>query len=140
MSVILTDDTEEVLAENTEAVENCDSWDDLTMPWDDKEGEFTWIYEDGAEIPMNKRYLEYRVPGIVTGVNLTKVKATGAAMGIVTIEYGRHELTFACFSNKWPKSKFMFKPHNVGIFTIRHSAPNSNRGEGYHFEQGRLLK
>jgi hypothetical protein len=60
-------------------------------------------------------------------------------MGIITMEYGRHELSFACFSNKWSGSKFLFKPHNVGIFTIRHSAATDKRGEGYHFETGHLL-
>jgi hypothetical protein len=98
-----------------------------------------WLYDNGEEMPMSKRYRNYRLPGIITGVKPTKVRATGKAMGIVTIEYGRHELSFACFSNKWPGSKFMFKPHNVGIFQIRQSAPTDKRGEGFHFESGKLL-
>lgn len=143
LSVILTDDTEEILAEHEEALEECDSWDLAAMSWDDveKEDPQEWIYEDtGEEMPMNKRYRDYRIPGIITGVKPTKVRATGKPMGIITIEYGRNELSFACFSNKWPQNKFMFKPHQVGIFHIRHSAPTDSRGEGYHFESGHLLQ
>jgi DNA polymerase III subunit alpha len=144
LNVILTDDTEEILAQHEEAVDQCSSWDEAVMSWEEKESdpmqENDWLYDDGEEIPMSKRYRDYRLPGIITGVKPTKVRATGKAMGIITIEYGRHELSFACFSNKWPNSKFMFKPHNVGIFTVRQSAPTDKRGEGYHYESGHLLK
>jgi DNA polymerase III subunit alpha len=143
LNVILTDDTEEILAQHEEAVDQCSSWDEAVMSWEDKESdpmqENDWLYDDGEEIPMSKRYRDYRLPGIITGVKPTKVRATGKAMGIITIEYGRHELSFACFSNKWPSNKFLFKPHNVGIFTVRQSAPTDKRGEGYHFETGHLL-
>lgn len=145
LSVILTDDTEEILLEHEETIEQCSSWDQAVMSWEDKENDpeqaVDWTYEDtGEEVPMSKRYRDYRLPGIITGVKPTKVRSTGKAMGIVTIEYGRHELSFACFSNKWPSNKFMFKPHRVGIFTIRQSAPSDKRGDGYHFESGHLLK
>jgi DNA polymerase-3 subunit alpha len=144
LSVILTDNTEEILADHEEELEQCSSWDQAVMSWEDKEDDpdqhIDWTYEDtGEEVPMAKRYRDYRLPGIITGVKPTKVRATGKAMGIITIEHGRHELSFACFSNKWPSNKFMFKPHNVGIFTIRQSAPTDKRGDGYHFEAGRLL-
>lgn len=145
LSVILTDNTEEILVDHEEALEQCSSWDQAVMLWEDKDDDpdqhVDWTYEDtGEEVPMSKRYRDYRLPGIITGVKPTKVRATGKAMGIITLEYGRHELSFACFSNKWPSNKFMFKPHNVGIFTVRQSAPTDKRGEGYHFETGRLLK
>lgn len=145
LSVILTDDTEEILADHEETIEQCSSWSDAVLSWEDKENDpdqkIDWEYEDnGDEIPLSKRYRNYRLPGIVTSIKPTKVKATGKAMGIITIEYGRHELSFACFSNKWPSNKFLFKPHNVGIFTIRQSPPTDKRGEGYHFESGYLLK
>jgi DNA polymerase-3 subunit alpha len=146
LNVILTDDTEEILAQHEEALDRCDSWEVAVMSWDEREedgllGHLDWIYEDtGEEVPMSKRYQDFRLPGIITGVKPTKVRASGKAMGIITMEYGRHELSFACFSNKWPSNKFLFKPHNVGIFTIRQSAPTDKRGEGYHFESGHLLK
>ncbi len=145
LSVILTDDTEEILAENEEVLEQCSSWDDVVLSWEEKEADEElhndWIYEDtGEPVPMSKRYRAYRLPGIITGVKPTKVRATGKAMGIVTIEYGRHELQFACFSNKWPASKFMFKEHNVGIFVIRQTPSTDRSSEGYHFETGHLLR
>ena len=145
LSVILTDDTEEIIAENQEVIEQCSSWDDAVLSWEDKEADEElrkdWIYEDtGEEVPMAKRYRNYRLPGIITSVKPTKVKASGKAMGIVTLEFGRHELQFACFSNKWPASKFMFKERNVGIFTLRQSPATDKSRAGYHFETGHLLK
>jgi DNA polymerase-3 subunit alpha len=145
LSVILTDDTEEILAENEEIIEQCSSWDDAVLSWEDKEADEElhndWTYEDtGEPIPLSKRYRDYRLPGIITSVKPTKVRASGKAMGIVTLEFGRHELQFACFSNKWPASKFMFKERNVGIFTIRQSPATDRSRAGYHYESGRLLK
>lgn len=146
LSVVLTDDSEQILADHEDVIAQCDSWDIATMSWNDREeddllGNYKWVYEDtGEEIPDSKRYRDYRLPGIITGVKPTKVRSNGKPMGIITIEYGRNELSFACFSNKWPASKFMFKPHNVGIFTIRHTAPTDKRGEGYNFQSGHLLR
>lgn len=144
LNVILTDDTEEILAAHEDVIEACSPWEEAVTSWEDKENDpdhrIEWVYEDtGEEVPTSKRYRDYRLPGIITGVRPTKVKSSGKAMGIITIEYGRHELSFACFSNKWPNNKFMFKPHTVGIFTIRHTGPTDKRGEGYHFESGRIL-
>jgi DNA polymerase-3 subunit alpha len=127
LNVILTDDTEEILAQHDDALEKCDSWDEAVLSWDDKDTDEEQVHQ------------EYRLPGIITGVKPTKVRANGKAMGIVTMEYGRHELTFACFSNKWPGSKFLFKSHSVGIFTVRQTAPTDKHGGGYVFETGKLL-
>lgn len=145
LNVILTDDTEEILEAHAEEIEEkCDDFRVAAMAWEDRESdpelEYEWVDGDGDEIPMKDRHREFRVCGIITGVKPTKVRATGKAMGIVTIESGRHELTFACFSNKWPTNKALFRPHSVGIFTIRHSPPSGKRGEGYNFEKGHLLK
>ena len=143
--VILTDNTEELLEEHAEVIEQCDSWDTACMSWEEKEADpdlaEEWVYEDsGEDIPMNKRSREYRLPGIISEVRITKVKATGKAMAIITMEFGRHELTFACFPNQWLSNKFMFKPHSVGLFKIRHSPSNGNHREGYSFESGHLLQ
>jgi DNA polymerase III subunit alpha len=140
LSVVLTDNAQEVLKEHTDEIEHCDEWDDILIPWAEKESEYDWTFDDGEEIPISKRFIQYKIPGIITSVKPTKVKSSGARMGIVTMEYGRHELTFACFSNRWKGSNFLFKPRSVGIFTIYHSAPNDKYGEGYHFESGHLLK
>src|SRR5208282_4250454 len=58
LSVILTDATEEI-------IEQCDSWDDAVLSWDDKEANpelhNDWIYEDtGDSVPLKKRYRDYR--------------------------------------------------------------------------------
>lgn len=140
LKVLLTDDTDEIIQRNWDAIENApDDIIELSKPWSDKEGLYEWIDGDGDEIPMDKRYIIYKVPGIIADVKPTKVKKNGAAMGIVTIEWDGTEQSFACFSNKWKTNKFMFKPRNVGIFTIRH-APDERRGESYIFEEGTLLK
>jgi DNA polymerase III subunit alpha len=139
LGVILTDNSLEILAANQDAIEECDSYDAAVTPWEDKESLFDWTDNDGDEIPDNKRFIEYRLPGTINNIRLTRVKASGAGMGIVTIEYEDKELTFACFSKKWKNLKFLFKPRNTGIFTIRHTAPNDRRGEGYHLEEGFVL-
>ncbi len=122
LSVVLTDNTEEVIAANQDIIDNCDDYNDVL-----------------ASLGPDDEAVDFRIAGIITGVRPTKVKATGASMGIVTVEFGRHELSFACFSNKWGKNKAIFKLHQVGIFNITHSPPTSKRAEGWHFESGRLL-
>jgi hypothetical protein len=122
LSVVLTDNTEEVIEAHEETINQCDDYEDVLRSLGP---------DDEAE--------DFRVPGIITEVRPTKVRATGAAMGIITIEFGKHELSFACFSNKWGKNKAIFKLHQVGIFNITHSPPTSKRAEGWHFESGRLL-
>ena len=122
LSVVLTDNTEEVIEANEETIHNCDDYEDVL-----------------ASLGPDDDAVDFRIAGIITGVRPTKVKATGAAMGIITVEFGRHELEFACFSNKWGKNKAIFKLHQVGIFNITHSPPTKKRAEGWHFESGRLL-
>jgi DNA polymerase-3 subunit alpha len=144
LNVVLTDNTEELLEAHADVIAQCDSWDEATMSWEEKEDDpdlaEEWVYDTGESVPMNKRSREYRLPGIISEVRQTKVKSTGKAMGIITVEFGRHELSFACFPNQWLPNKFMFKPHNVGLFKIRHSPANGSHREGYSFESGHLLK
>lgn len=122
LEVVLTDDCDEVIAANQKVIDACDD------------------YADALEsLGPEDEAVNFKLPGIITGVRKTKVKATGAAMGVITIEFGRHELEFACFSNKWSKAKAIFKEHQVGIFTIRHTPPTNKRAEGWHYESGRLL-
>lgn len=139
LGVILTDDSEMILANNAEAVEECDSYKDALLPWGEKEGLFDWTDNNGDEIPPSKRFIQYRLPGTITDIRLTRVKSSGAGMGIVTIEYDDRELTFACFSKKWKALKFLMKLRATGIFLVRHTAPNDRRGEGYHLEEGFAL-
>lgn len=139
LSVVLTDNSKEVFEGNDEEVENCDDYAEATQPWAEKEDEYDWEDDDGDPIPAKNRYMEYHLPGIIREVRPTKVKSNGNDMGIVTIEFGDHELEFAVFSDKWKSHKFLFKTQQVGVFTIRHTAPNERRGEGYHFRNGHTL-
>jgi DNA polymerase-3 subunit alpha len=139
LSVILTDNSEEVIANNLDEIEACDGYQEACMSWAEAEELYDWVDDSGEETPPGKRYLEYTLPGIITDIRPTKVRSSGAAMGIVTIEYDGDELTFAVFSDNWKKSKFLFKPRQMGIFTVRHTAPNDKRNEGYHFRSGHLL-
>lgn len=134
LNVILTDDTEEVIAANREVIDACDTYAEALQPWSEK---IVDLLDENGDAPDS---IDYRLPGIITNVRPTRVKSSGASMGIVTIEYGRDELTFACFSNRWGKAKAIFQPHHVGIFTIRHAPPNERRkSESWHFETGHLL-
>lgn len=139
LNVILTDNAVELIAIHSNEIEECDDYDEAILSWSEVEERYEWVDDDGDEIPATKRFLEYTLAGIITDIRPTKVRSSGAAMGIVTIEFGKNELTFAVFSDNWKKSKFLFKLRQVGIFTIRHTAPNGKRDEGYHFRSGRLL-
>lgn len=139
LGVILTDDSEMILANNAEILEECDTYGDALMPWGEKESLFDWTDNNGDEVPPNKRGVSYKLPGTINNIHLTRVKASGAGMGIVTMEYLDKEITYAVFSKKWKSLKFLFKLRATGIFTIRHTAPNDKRGEGYHLEEGFAL-
>lgn len=138
LGVILTDNSEEILAANQEEIDGCDDWDEAVTAWAEKEDLYDWTLDDG-EISPEKRFIQYRLAGTIIDIRQTRVKSSGAAMGIITIEHQDKELTFACFSNKWKKYKFLFKPRTTGIFVVKHTAPNDRRGEGYHFEDGYTL-
>lgn len=140
LGVILTDNSQAILAANIDNIAKCDDWAEAILPWTEKESEYEWVDDYGVEIPSNKRFIIYKLPGTISEIKPTKVRASGAAMGIITIEYDRYELQFACFSQLWKTHKFLFKPRATGIFTIRHTAPNEKRKEGWHFEQGKLLQ
>jgi len=141
LGVILTDNSEKILAANFDTItEVCDDFSDALIPWAEKEGEFDWTDNDGQEIPPEKRFIDYQLAGTVMNIRPTRVKSNGASMGIVTIEFERHELEFACYSRQWKTHKFLFQPRNVGLFKIRHTAPNAKRNkEGYSLDEGRLL-
>jgi DNA polymerase-3 subunit alpha len=134
LGVIVSDNSEEIFASHPDVLEECDTYEEAVTPWQEKEDDYEW-----GDTPPDKRFIQYRLAGTITDIRPTKVKASGAAMGIVTIEYEDKELTFVCFSNKWKKYKFLFKLRNTGVFTIRHTAPNDRWGESYHFEDGFTL-
>lgn len=114
LSVIITDNSGEILENNADAVADCDSYEDAEQKYD---GDRRWT-----------------LPGVVTTVTPTVTKAKKEPMGIVTIEYESHELRFAVFPQQWKSSKFLFRERTPGIFTIRQN------DRGYNFESGIKLK
>jgi DNA polymerase III alpha subunit len=80
--------------------------------------------------------MKFRLPGVVTHIKETKVKATGKRMGIVTIEFDGESIEFAVFPNAWKSYKFLFKERTPGIFVIRHSLNKKTQKPGYNFEEG----
>jgi DNA polymerase-3 subunit alpha len=131
LHVTLTDNVDAILERHKEDIQDLDSYSEALIPFAEK------VIDD--EYSPSEYY--YKICGIVTDIRPTVVKKTGAPMGIVTIEYGNDELTFAVFSHKWAQDKFLFKHGNVGIFRIKHTGPTEKRDqEGYSFEEGWLLK
>lgn len=126
LGVILSDNTQKILANSAEVEDHCDLFEDALIPFEEKFDDCT---ED--EIPNS---LSYQLYGIVNQVRPTKTKKTGAPMGIVTIENGNHELEFIVFPIQWGQDKFLFKERSVGVFKINQTS------RGYNFENGRLLK
>lgn len=114
LEVILTDDSEQILMNNYEAVAECDEYSDAQIPWDG---------EDTGHV----------LCGIITNIKETKTKKDKKPMGIVTIEYSGDLVDFVVFPQQWKAYKFLFKERNVGIFGLRHT------DRGINFEEGRLL-
>ena len=133
--MVLSDNSQKVLKANAEKIAQCDDFVEAARRWPDKTVKIDW-----EDTPPNKRFVEYAVCGIISKVRETRVRSNGQSMAIITIENGKDELTFAVFSKEWKSHKFMFKLRNVGIFTIRHTAPNETRGEGIHFREGFILQ
>jgi DNA polymerase-3 subunit alpha len=120
LSVILSDNTAEAFANAEEEIAACD------------------LYAEARE-PYPGHDVRFRLPGVVTHIKETKVKATGKKMGIVTIEYGGDTLEFAVFPDAWRSSKFLWVERTPGIFKIKHSMSKKTGRTGYHFEEGTRL-
>jgi DNA polymerase III subunit alpha len=116
LSVILSDNTAEAFAENADEIAECDLYEEAKAPYT----------ED----------MRFVLPGVVTHIKDTKVKATGKKMGIVTIEYEGDSIEFAVFPDQWRGSKFLWHERTPGIFTIKHSLNKKTGKPGYHFERG----
>lgn len=118
--IILSDNVDEMFAahaEEIEALEPLDAYDEALAPY---------CGED----------LRWTLPGVVTHVRETKVRATQKKMGIVTIYYEGRELTFAVFPDQWRSSRFLWRERTPGVFTIKHSLNKKSGKPGYHFDQG----
>lgn len=120
LSVILTDNCEEVLAANRDIIEECDTYEEATAPY------------PGEDV-------RYTLPGIITSVRETTTRAAGKKMGIVTIEYEAETIEFAVFPDAWRSMRFLWQERTPGIFTIKHALNNKTQKPGYHFESGEIL-
>ncbi len=129
LGVLLSDDVERIVANNPEAFEEAEEYDDVLMPWEEKAELYDW-----EDVPEAKRKLQYELVGVINYIRPTKTRAAGKAMGIVTIEHGKHELEFVVFPAQWKSYKFLFKERAVGKFTVNQTA------RGYNFEAGELLR
>jgi DNA polymerase-3 subunit alpha len=115
LSVILTDNTKQVFMNNVDAIDECDTYEEAKMPYDEDR--------------------KFKLPGVISNIRETKTKAAGKKMGIVTIEYEGDSLEFAVFPDAWRGSKFLWKERTPGIFIIKHSLSKSGQA-GYHFDNG----
>jgi DNA polymerase-3 subunit alpha len=111
LGVILTDDCEEAFRNNADLIENCDDYS---------------VLETETEVRA-------KVPGVITEVKPTKVKATGKDMGVVTVEWHTKSVQFAVFPQQWAAYKFLWRERTPGIFTIKKTK------RGYNFEDGMAL-
>lgn len=96
LGIIITDECEEILAENWESVEECDAYIDL-------EG------DEGVSVT---------VPGIVNSVNPKRTKKDNKPMGIVTIEYEGDQAEFVVFPQQWKSYKFLWTERTPAIFSL----------------------
>lgn len=121
LGVVLTDDSHEVLESHRAELDDMelDTYEDMNEPWEE-----------------DRKFI---VPGIVSNIKLTKTKANGDEMAIVTIEYEGEEREFAVFPKQWKSHKWLFQDRTPGIFTIRHAMNNKTGKSGYNFDRGQKL-
>lgn len=112
LGVILTDNSHQILANNQEAIVECDSY----------------LEAEAGEVGE-----QFTLPGVIVGIRNVKAKANGKAMGIIAIEYGGDTIEFATSPQSWKSHRFLWKDRACGIFTIKKSA------RGYNFELGSKL-
>lgn len=115
LEVILTDDTDQILANNFDIISECNSYQEAQTEWDEED-------------------ISYLVPGTIIEIKETFTKAKNESMGIVTIEYHGDTLEFVVFHKQWINHKFLFKDRNVGIFKLKRTI------RGMNFEEGKLLR
>jgi DNA polymerase-3 subunit alpha len=114
LGVILTDNSGQILANHQDEInEICDSYQTAL---------------NGVETGD-----KFNLPGAVVDIREVKSKASGKAMGIITIEYDGDTLEFATSPQSWRSHKFLWKERACGIFEVKKS------DRGYNFESGSKL-
>ena len=112
LGVILTDNCDEIFDNNSDAIEDCDSYADLEL-------------SDGDKL---------RIPGAISSVVTKKTKKDGKAMGIVTVEYRGDSVEFVVFPRQWQDYRFLWKERTPAIFTL------SKGDRGVRFEDAIKLQ
>lgn len=119
LNVVLSDNVAEAYANHAEDIAACDLYEEAQAPWEEDE--------------------KYQLPGVVTHIRETAVKATGKKMGIVSIEHEGNTIEFAVFPNEWKSHRFLWHERTPGIFTIAHRLNKKNGKTGYSFDRGLKL-
>lgn len=120
LSVIITDNVDEAFAVNSDAIAECDTYEEAN-------GDYP-----GEDV-------KYKLPGVITSVSERTTRKGGKKMGIVTIEYDGDTLEFAVFPDAWKSLSFMWQERTPGIFEIKHAMNPKTGKVGYHFDKGELL-
>lgn len=115
LGIILSDNVEESFAANSDLIAECNSYEELMEVDTDNIGRYA------------------RLPGTIIAVRKTKTKATGAEMGIVSIEYGENRVEFAVFPQQWKAYKWLWEERTPGIFRLKKT------DRGISFEEGMKL-
>lgn len=109
LGVIITDNCDEIFANNAELIDECDSWESLVE--DEDVGKAT-------------------VPAVIANITPKKTKKDGKAMGIVSVEYLGDEVEMVVFPQQWANYRFLWKERTPAIFTIKRNE------RGFQFEEG----
>jgi DNA polymerase-3 subunit alpha len=107
LQVVLTDNTAEILENNSDTLEQCHRFVDLGNG-------------NGS----------FRLPGVVASVSEKRTKKERKAMGIVRIEYEGEDAEFVVFPEHWRSYGFLFKDRTAGVFEI------AKTDRGLHFKGG----
>jgi DNA polymerase III alpha subunit len=107
LQVVLTDNTAEILENNSDTLEQCHRFVDLGNG-------------NGS----------FRLPGVVASVGEKRTKKERKAMGIVRIEYEGEDAEFVVFPEHWRSYGFLFKDRTAGVFEI------AKTDRGLHFKGG----
>lgn len=124
LSVILSDDTADILVRNQSKIEDydCDSYAEALAPY---ESDRLW-----------------HLPGTVIAIDEKTVKTgdnKGKSMGIITIEYMGDTIDFPVFSKQWRTHSFLWRERTTALWTLRQGLNNRTGEPGFSFKEGTKL-
>lgn len=129
LGCVITDNSMEILELHAEKIDNvCDSFEEAARSWDEKV----------AESEGEPAYINYTVPGVVTGMREMVAKKSGNKFGILTISHNNYDIECVVFADLWKKIKPRFAMYSVGIFELRQT-PDNTYGPSYSLKDGTRL-